>query len=103
MIDLYFFKIDVFPFMLIVAGIVSLAVQLLFCFKVKCVWIRLVPVFLSTLAIIFLIALAFVVKGWDAVACVVFALVCAFSLAVCGFCWGIWGIVCLIRRGKRKS
>ena len=102
MIDLYFFKIDVSSFIFIVSAIVFLATQLLLCFKGKCIWLKLIPVFLSVTAIIVFVILTACLEGWDAVGTLVLALFSAYLLAVsiCG--WGIWGIVFLILKRKKR-
>ncbi len=102
MIDLYFFKIDVSTFIVIVSTIVFLTAQLLLCFKVRCVWIRLIPVYLSVLATILFFILTLTADGWEVLGYLLLALLSAYLLAVCTLCWGIWVIVLLIRRRKRK-
>lgn len=103
MIDFYFFKIDTSTFIFIVSAIIFLATQLLLCFKGKCIWVKLIPVFLSVTAIIVFLILTACLESWDAVGALVLALFSAYLLAVsiCGL--GIWGIVLLIRKLIKKD
>ena len=102
MIDLYFFVIDLTTFIIILSAIVVLISQLLLCFKVKYVWIKLMPAlsFIAT-AIVFFILMS-LADGLDVLGYLLLAVFALLLLAVCVCGWGIWGIVLLIRRWKKK-
>ncbi len=102
MIDLYFFKIDVPTFILIVSAIVFLTAQLLLCFKVRCVWLRLIPAILSFVPTLVFFILMVTMQGWDAIGYMILMLMSATVLGVCALGWGIWVIALLIQRRKRK-
>ena len=77
--------------------------QLLLCFKVKQIWIRLIPAVLFSAAAIVFFILMFVLEGWDAVGCLVLMILSAAALGACALGWGIWAIVAIIRKRKKKK
>lgn len=93
------FEIDTTVFVFIVSVLVLL-IQLLLCFKVKSLLIRLIPtiLFLSA-AVIFAIMIAFS-SGWDSIGWLFISLCCAFVALFCAIGWGIFGIVKIIKKKK---
>ena len=85
------------PYGILIFGcLLVLAVQLLLCFKVKNVFLKLMPM---VLLIIFTISLYVVGQSLDPWEGFAYGVLSAFSfiwLIVCGVCWGTWAIA-----GKR--
>ncbi len=88
----------------IIALIVSVAVilpaQLLLCFKIRKIVIRLLPVMvLSVLTAVFSL-LAAVTSGWDSLGYIVLAVFAGMMLLACGGAWGIWSIAKHMKKGE---
>ena len=80
--------------------VILLPVQLLLCFKVRRVWIRLLPALLCCVLILFFLVIAGFFSGFDSIGYVIFAIYAACMLVVCGLGWGIWAIAHMIRKKK---
>ena len=81
---------------LIIGSLLVLAVQLLLCFKVKNVFLKLMPMVLLIISTIALYVVGQSLDPWEGFA---YGVLSAFSfiwLIVCGVCWGTWAII-----GKR--
>jgi hypothetical protein len=81
---------------LIIGSLLVLAVQLLLCFKVKNIFLKLIPMILLIISTIALYVVGQSLDPWEGFA---YGVLSAFSfiwLIVCGVCWGIWAIA-----GKR--
>ncbi|MCF0121202.1 MAG: hypothetical protein HUJ65_06145, partial [Oscillospiraceae bacterium] len=74
--------------------------QLLLCFKVKSLIIRLLPVIVFTLLTAVNVCLAYAAGDWDAIAYLAIGVLTLIMLAACGIGWGVWGISRLFRRKK---
>ena len=85
------------------AGVLILIGQLLLCFQVKHIWIRLIPAILFFAAAVVFFILMFVLEGWDIVGCLVLMILSAAALGVCALGWGIWAVVAIIRKRKKKQ
>ena len=99
MLDLGLFEIRTDIFVLTVA-IVFLLIQLLLCFKVKQIWIRLLPLLVFFIFTVGFAVTSLFLEDWDRFGMAVLALFSAFRLAACGIGFGIWWIV---SRGKRNK
>jgi hypothetical protein len=81
---------------LIIGSLLVLAVQLLLCFKVKNIFLKLIPMILLIISTIALYVVGQSLDPWEGFA---YGVLSAFSfiwLIVCGVCWGTWAIA-----GKR--
>ena len=78
-----------------------LSLQLLLCFKVESLFVRLFPMGLLAAAGGWFCILALNDYGWDGLGYTILAIAVGFMLLVCAFGWGIWA-VCLWCR-KRKA
>lgn len=78
-----------------------LSLQLLLCFKVNSLFVRLFPVGLFAAAGGWFLVLGTTIPGWDSLGYTILAIAAGFMLFVCGLGWGIWGL-CLWH-GKRKT
>ena len=86
------FEIKTEVFLLILA-VLTLALQLFLCFKVRSLALRLLPAILFAVATVVFFTLVFLTDGWDSLGFLLLALCSAMLLAMCGIGWGIWGIL----------
>ncbi len=82
--------------------VATFSVQLLLCFKVKKVIIRLLPIILLSVSIAAFLTVANLITGWDAVACAIFAMLSGYLLLACCAGWAVFGIVGFVRRQGGK-
>ena len=85
---------------LIVSVAVILPVQLLLCFKIRKIVIRLLPVMVLSVLTAVLSLLAAVTSGWDSLGYIVLAVFTGIMLLVCGGAWGIWAIAKRMKKGE---
>ena len=101
MFDIHANGLDLGTVFLILIPLVLL-VQLLLCFKVKPLIIRLLPaVVLAAITALLLIA-TLISNGWDSLGYLILTLWAAVHLAACGVGWAVWGISRLIKHIKSK-
>ncbi len=93
MIDFYFFKIDTTTVVAIISAIIAILLQLLLCFKVKNLFLKLIPVLLLAISTIVFVVLGANVNGWEALGYLLLALLSFALLVVCGIVLGVWAIV----------
>ena len=88
----------------IIALIVSMAVilpaQLLLCFKIRKIVIRLLPVMVLSVLTAVLSLLAAVSSGWDSLGYIVVAVFSGIMLLACGGAWGIWAIAKRMKKSE---
>ena len=97
MIDFGIFEIKTELFLLILA-VLTLALQLFLCFKVRSLALRLLPAILFAVSTAVFFVLVFATDGWDSLGFLLLALCTATLLAVCGIGFAVWAIV-----KKRKT
>lgn len=78
-----------------------LSLQLLLCFKVESLFVRLFPMGLLAAAGGWFYILGITIPGWDSLGYTILAIAAGFMLLVCALGWGIWAL-CLWHR-KRKT
>ena len=84
----------------ITSVLVVLPIQLLLCFKVKPVFLRLLPSILLTGTTILLFAMMAASRDWDAIGYAVLGVFSGVLLIFSGIGWGIWAIVRCIKKKK---
>ena len=89
--------------LLIICLVVVFAIQLVLCFKVKFLIIKLLPILALFVATIAFIIIMLVTTGWDAIGYLLLALITGIGVLVCGFAWFIWGVYKLIKRKGAKN
>ena len=98
MFDIYLGEIELTMLIVVFSVAVLLPVQLLLCFKVKSRFARLAPaVVLLALAAVF-VMLWLSTPGWDGLGYAILAAFGGFMAFVCGLGWGIWALVCRMRK-----
>lgn len=94
-------RTDVF---ILLVCIVTIALQLLLCFKVKKVFIRLIPVLLfSTLTITYSVLRFVSDDGWVSFGYALASIYAVCLLLFCGVGWGIWWTIRLIVKRKKQK
>lgn len=92
--------IEVTTLIAIASVLVVLPIQLLLCFKVKPVFLRLLPSILLTGTTILLFAMMAASRDWDAIGYAVLGVFSGVLLIFSGIGWGIWAIVRCIKKKK---
>ena len=92
--------IEVTTLIAITSVLVVLPIQLLLCFKVKPVFLRLLPSILLTGTTILLFAMMATSRDWDAIGYAVLGVFSGVLLIFSGIGWGIWAIVRCIKKKK---
>ncbi len=102
MFDIWFGDVNLTLVLIALSAFILLPVQLLLCFKVKSLLVRLLPVILFAMLSVVFFILTQTITGWD----VLFWLICLiysiFITAVCALGWGIYALVRLLA-GKRRE
>lgn len=80
-----------------------LIVQLLLCFKVKSLAIRLIPAVILFALTTFLFVMTYYSSGWDSVGYVILSTYTGCMLSMSAIGWVIWLIVRIIKKKKSKS
>ena len=84
----------------LVSVAVILPVQLLLCFKIRKIVIRLLPVMVLSVLTAVLSLLAATTSGWDSLGYIVLAVFTGIMLLVCGGAWGIWAIAKRMKKSE---
>lgn len=98
MLDIWAGEVNLTWVAVVIALLAVLPVQLLLCWRVKSLALRLAPLLLAACLAIAGLLLAAYSAGWSAVGYVVLALYGAGLMAVCAVGWGLWA---LLRRSRR--
>lgn len=98
--DMWIRDIEVTTLIAITSVLVVLPIQLLLCFKVKPVFLRLLPSILLTGTTILLFAMMAASRDWDAIGYAVLGVFSGVLLIFSGIGWGIWAIVRCIKKKK---
>ena len=78
--------------------LIVLPVQLLLCFKVKKLFVRLLPPLVLAATTVFLFILMRMKTDWDAIGYAILGVFSGVLLVFSGIAWGIWAIVKLIKK-----
>ena len=85
---------------LILLFAVILPLQLLLCFKVRRLAVRLIPTILFPLTSIALLVPALSVSGWDGLGYLFLMILAAFAWVIDGIAWGMWGMIRHIQKHR---
>lgn len=99
MFDIHAGGLDLGTVLLIAAPLLLLA-QILICFKVKPLIIRLAPVVILSAVTALLLIASCTASGWDGLGYLILTVWAAVLLAACGIGWAVWGISRLIKHEK---
>ena len=92
MFDIWYGDVEVTTCIMILCAVLLFPVQLLLCFKVKSLFLRLVPVGLLGSVFVWFLLLSLCVPGWDGLGYTVLAIYAGFMLAACGLGWAARGL-----------
>ena len=101
MFDIHAGGLDLGTVFLILTPLLLL-VQLLLCFKVKPLIIRLLPAAILAVITALLLIATLISNGWGSLGYLILTLWAAILLAACGIGWAVWGISRLIKHIKSK-
>lgn len=88
---------------LTISSIIVLAIQLLLCFKVKMLFIRLLPNVATTILALIFYDKSELASGWDGLGFALISIYVALLGAVCLLGWAIWGITYGIKKWQQKK
>ncbi len=88
---------------LIAAFAVILPVQLLLCFKVRRLAVRLIPTILLPLISLACLIPALTISGWGSLVYLLLMIYAAFAWVIDGVAWGIWGMSRHIRKHRGSA
>ena len=97
MLDFGLFEIRTDIFILLMS-VLTLILQVLLCFGIKKLWIRLIPPCLLTFITAVFTMLIFVFDGWDSIGFLLLALWTAILLVASGLGFGIWGVTGFVKK-----
>ena len=100
--DMWIRDVEITSLIAISSVLVVLPIQLLLCFKVKPIFLRLLPSILLTGTTILLFAMMAASRDWDAIGYAVLGVFSGVLLIFSGIGWGIWGLVALIRKRNKE-
>lgn len=98
MFDTWFGEIELTTLVLLLTLLVILPVQIFLCFRVKNLFIRLLPVILLSGLILIYVTMGMAYSGWDTVGYTLLAILTGFMLLVCGLIWGVWAVMRFYRK-----
>ena len=101
MFDVWFGGVEITTVVLIVSVLLLLPTQLLLCFKVRNLLIRLLPAIELAVSTFVFTVLYFISVGWDRIGYLFLVIFAGFMLLMCGIGWGIWAVACLVKRKKQ--
>ncbi len=93
MFDQPILQIDMPAVTAFASTIIALLLQLWLCFKVKKIWIKILPVALLSVSTIGFYICCQAVGGWDGMVYFYFSFLSFILIFVCGIGWGVWAIV----------
>ena len=103
MFDVWIGDVELTTLTIIVAVAAILPIQLLLCFKVKNLLLRLIPSMLFAIVTISFFAMIFSSQDWDSIGYAILAMLAGILLLMTGVAWGLWGIVGCVRKNKKKK
>ena len=98
--DIWIRDIEITTLIAVSSVLIVLPVQLLLCFKVKKLFLRLLPSFVLTATTIFLFIMMRITTDWDAIGYAILFVFSGVLLIFCGIAWGVWAIVKFIKKRK---
>ncbi len=87
---------------LILSIAIILPCQLLLCFKIKSIILRLLPLIAFLILTVLFAVRMFTADGWDGLGYMFLAIFMAIMFAICGVCWGIFAIVRFVKKRRSK-
>lgn len=91
--DKWYLEIDLPTIVVFASVIATLILQILLCFKVKKIFIQLLPIALLIVSTIVFSVCSASINGWDGLGYLFFALLSFGLILVCGIGWSVWAII----------
>lgn len=88
----WYLEIDFPTVVVFISAIATLILQFLLCFKVKKIFMKLLPIALLIVSTIVFSICSASINGWDGLGYLFFALLSFGLILLCGIVWGIWAI-----------
>lgn len=101
MFDIWYGDVEVTTCVMIFCAILLFPIQLFLCFKVKSLFLRLIPVSILGSVFVWFLLLSLCVPGWDGLGYVVLTIYAGAMLAACALGWAVRWI--FLRCGKRDK
>ena len=93
MFDVYIGDIDLTTVIIFVSILVLIPLQLFMCFKMKKLWVKLLPMLIFLTLIIAFVCMIPMAKGWDGIGYWILAMLSGIMLAACTVGWIIWFVI----------
>lgn len=90
-------------FTITIICLLLLATQLLLCFKVKKLVVKLIPAVLLLIALAVFMILLLIASGWDSLGYVVFVILSGIFMIPCAAGWVIWAICYFVKKRKNRE
>lgn len=100
MFDVWLGDVELTEVIIYASILIMIPLQLLLCFKVKKLWVRLIPTVTLITAIILFMCMSTIAGGWDNIGYVILAIFAGILLAACALAWLIWFVWYLISKKK---
>ena len=102
MFDIWLGEVNLTTLVLIFSIFILFHCQLLLCFKVKRIVLRLLPSIVLFAATAIFFAFIYIADSWDSLGYLFLALFTGFMLLVCGLAWLVWAIVRAASCARKK-
>ncbi len=101
MFDVYIGDIDLTTVIIFVSILVLIPLQLFMCFKMKKLWVKLLPMLIFLTLIIAFVCMIPMAKGWDGIGYWILAMLSGIMLAACAVGWIIWFVIKFFKNKKQ--
>ena len=102
MFDVWLGDVELTEVIIYVSILIMIPLQLLLCFRVKKLWLKLLPSLSFIILIVFFLCLANQNSiGWDGIGYFILAIFAGILLTACALAWLIWLIWNLILKKKK--
>lgn len=98
--DVWIRDIEITTLIAISSVLIVLPIQLLLCFKVKKLVLRLLPSLVLTATTVFLFIRMRMATDWDAIGYAILGVFSGVLLVFSGIAWGVWAIIKLVKKKK---
>ena len=98
MVDGWLRDIGLTALVAILSFAIVLPTQILICFKIKDIFVRLLPVLFFLVIALVGWALSCFISGWAAIGYLILACITGFMACICGVGWGVWFIIKLFSK-----
>ena len=102
MFDIWIGDLELTTVVLIFFVVILLPVQVKLCFKIKSLFLRLMPVIILSILLVYFIVMRIFSAGWDGVGYAIFAIFVGFMMLICGIVWVVWAIAQFIKKHESE-